>query len=368
MPEHPQLRAFEAQIGEQIKPSKRGDSIPVTMDSVPPPAVVVKRTKPPSVAAPPADVAAVDADRAGDRATSVPAEPLDREQPVTPPAPAVMSRLAEESAPAAAAPTPEPPPVVAVVAVAAVAEPTPEPPRAVLEVVPEPEPTPAPPVAAPAAAPPPAVASVAGGDADAAKVLELRALAEKQEAAKRYNEFVKTLIQLAGLVYDADEKIELYTKAADLYVNKFANQAEAVKAYEAILAVDPDHAQAIEYLRQMYEKRRDWEKLLGLQRREAERLDPGPERAARFLEMAKLATERVKKPEVCIELWQEVLEQRRRERSKRSGRSRGALRAEQGVRQADLRPGEAGGAHVRRAGEDPGPLEARDHLRRPAQQ
>ncbi len=57
----------------------------------------------------------------------------------------------------------------------------------------------------------------------------------------------------------------------------------------------------------MYEKRRDWEKLLGLQRREAERLGPGPERAAKFLEIAKLATERVKKPEICIELWQEVL-------------------------------------------------------------
>ena len=56
----------------------------------------------------------------------------------------------------------------------------------------------------------------------------------------------------------------------------------------------------------MYEKRRDWEKLLGLQRREAERMPPGG-RAAKFLEIAKLATERVKKPEVCIDLWQEVI-------------------------------------------------------------
>ena len=33
----------------------------------------------------------------------------------------------------------------------------------------------------------------------------------------------------------------------------------------------------------------------------------GASRAAKFLEIAKLATERVKKPEVCIDLWQEVL-------------------------------------------------------------
>ena len=40
---------------------------------------------------------------------------------------------------------------------------------------------------------------------------------------------------------DADEKVALYTKAAELYTGKFANQAEAVKAYEAVLAIDPEN-------------------------------------------------------------------------------------------------------------------------------
>ena len=106
---------------------------------------------------------------------------------------------------------------------------------------------------------------------------------------------------------EPDEKVALYTKAAELYTGKFANQAEAVKAYEAVIAIDPENRSAIDYLRQMYEKRRDWEKLLGLERREAERLY-GDERARKFLDIAKLATERVKKPEVCIELWQQVLD------------------------------------------------------------
>ena len=65
----------------------------------------------------------------------------------------------------------------------------------------------------------------------------------------------------------------------------------------------PRTRSAIEYLRQMYEKRRDWEKLLGLERREAERCSTATSARAKFLEIAKLATERVKKPEVCIELW-----------------------------------------------------------------
>ncbi len=225
-PEHPQLRAFEAQIGETLKPS----SSPRPTDTVTAPAVQAPVSEPPA-------------------------------------------------APAAA----EPPPAA-----------TPSPVAA------------APPPAAPPPAPPPAPSRPAVV-VDEAKIAELRQLADKQEAAKRYNEYVKTLLQLAGLVPDADEKVALYTKAADLYVSKFANQAEAVKAYEAVLAIDPDHPQSVDYLRQMYEKRRDWEKLLGLQRREAERLPAGSARAAKFLEIAKLATERVKKPEVCVDLWQEVL-------------------------------------------------------------
>ncbi|HEY5147573.1 MAG TPA: hypothetical protein VII82_12445, partial [Polyangiaceae bacterium] len=234
-PEHPQLRAFEAQIGETLKPADA-----------------------------PTD------------AVAAPAVQAPSSEPARQPAPAAARQAA----------TPAPAPV------AAVATPAPAPVAA-----------PAPPAPEPVAAAPesPAVA------VDDAKVAELRQIAEKQESSKRYNEYVKTLLQLAGMVGDPAEKVALYSKAADLYITKFANQAEAVKAYEAVLAIDPDSGQAVEYLRQMYEKRRDWEKLLGLQRREAERMAPGTARAAKFLEIAKLATERVKKPEVCIDLWQEVL-------------------------------------------------------------
>lgn len=153
-----------------------------------------------------------------------------------------------------------------------------------------------------------AAVDAAPAPADEAKIAELRAQLEEQEQAKRYHEYVKTLIALADEVPDAAEKIELYSKAADLYVNKFVNQAEAVKTYEKVLEVDPSDAGAIAYLRQMYEKRRDWEKLIQLSLSEASRLEGGPERTAAYKQIATLATERVKKPEVCIDLWTEVLQ------------------------------------------------------------
>ncbi|MCA9627067.1 MAG: tetratricopeptide repeat protein [Myxococcales bacterium] len=148
-------------------------------------------------------------------------------------------------------------------------------------------------------------AEATGGDE--AKIAELRDQLAKQEEAKRYHEYVKTLIELGDEVQDPVERVELYTQAADLYVNKFVNQAEAVKTYEKVLEVDPQNDGAIEYLRGMYEKRRDWEKLIALQKSQADFLPAGPERTAAYKEMAQLATERVKKPDVCIDLWAVVL-------------------------------------------------------------
>ena len=121
-------------------------------------------------------------------------------------------------------------------------------------------------------------------------------------------EYVKALVELADALVDPDEKMAAYLEAADLYTTKFPNAVEAVKCFEAVLAIDETNQTAIEHLRATYEKRRDWEKLIGLMKREASAVPYGADRGARFLEIAKLATERVKKPEVCIELWREVLE------------------------------------------------------------
>ena len=248
-PDHPQIRAFEAQIGEPIS-VKHASIVPGALaPSVPP----------------------------------LPALDATTEVAVSP---EVMTQTRRSELPPASVPTP-----------AAEATPAPAP------VAPSSHPVaqaPTPPSAR--VAPVPAPSEPGSGDIEM-----LKAQAAKQEGAKRFNEYVKTLLQLAAVVPEPEEKVSYLMKAADLYVSKFANQAEAVKAYEQVLALEPENGTAIEYLRQMYEKRRDWEKLLGLERKLADSLY-GEERAARFLQIAKMATERVKKPEVCIDLWNEVLQ------------------------------------------------------------
>ncbi len=158
------------------------------------------------------------------------------------------------------------------------------------------------PAAQTASVPPAAGARVV----DEAKVAELRDKLEKSE--KRPQEYVKTLVALADALGEPEERAGYYRQAAEMYAEKFGNHAEAVKAYEALLDVDPTDARALSYLRDMYEKRRDWEKLLGLSQKEAQALPQGTERTEAFRQIARLATERVKKPEVCVALWAVVLE------------------------------------------------------------
>lgn len=143
---------------------------------------------------------------------------------------------------------------------------------------------------------------------ESARTVELRAQLRQQEDSKKFHDVVKTLVALGDELPVGEEKLDTYLRAADLYVSKFANQAEAVRVYEKVVECDPLNPVAIDYLRQMYEKRRDWEKLIALNVMLAKQVDSGPERGALFKDVARLATERVKKPDVCIDLWLQVLE------------------------------------------------------------
>lgn len=140
---------------------------------------------------------------------------------------------------------------------------------------------------------------------DEAAIAELR---QKLEAAeKRPHEYVKILIELGDALGDPVEKTQRYREAADLYASK-GNAAEAIKAYEKVREVAPDDEAAKEFLRQNYEKRRDWEKLIELMKEDALALPSGEARTNAFREIANLATERIKKPDVCVALWDIVLE------------------------------------------------------------
>lgn len=144
--------------------------------------------------------------------------------------------------------------------------------------------------------------------ADEASELEkLDDTIKKFEEQKRWSDMIRSILRKAELIRSPEQKVELLRQAGALYLERSSNQAEAIKCFEEVLDHDPRDTDAIERLKEMYEKRRDWEKLIRVMQREVELL-PEEDRLIRYAEMADLATQRLRKPAVCIELWQKVLE------------------------------------------------------------
>ncbi|MCC6747689.1 MAG: tetratricopeptide repeat protein [Deltaproteobacteria bacterium] len=133
-------------------------------------------------------------------------------------------------------------------------------------------------------------------------------LALQYEKMSRWTDLITVLRHKAEEVESIDEKVELWARVAHLFVERFSNQAEAIKAYEHVLELHPTHREAIEQLKGMYERRRDWDRLIAISQREIDLLDDDTERAVRYLEVAEMATSKLKKPQVSTELWCKVLE------------------------------------------------------------
>lgn len=141
---------------------------------------------------------------------------------------------------------------------------------------------------------------------DPAKLQELDEAAVRFEGQKRWQDLIRTLQAKAELVTEREAKVELYERIAGIYLERFSNQAEAIKANEAIVEVDPENGRALTFLKAMYEKRRDWDKLVAILRAEAQSA-PRSEQLERWRALARFVSEKIKRPELCTEIWEAVL-------------------------------------------------------------
>ena len=143
-------------------------------------------------------------------------------------------------------------------------------------------------------------------DAERARLVALDEALQKANTAKRWSDVIKLTLEKAELVIDTAEKVALFREGGRLYLERSSNQAEAIKCYRRVLDIDPNDREALDRLKDLYEKRRDWERLVEVMRAECSLLD-APYQPLRRLELARLATERLRKPNICIDLWQDVL-------------------------------------------------------------
>ncbi len=108
---------------------------------------------------------------------------------------------------------------------------------------------------------------------DRGRLRELDEAIAKFEGQKRWSDVIKSILGKVEIVTDPAEKVALLTQAGTMYLEKSSNQAEAIKCFESVLEHEPQNLSAISQLKEMYEKRRDWEKLVRVMEREVELMD-----------------------------------------------------------------------------------------------
>jgi tetratricopeptide (TPR) repeat protein len=134
----------------------------------------------------------------------------------------------------------------------------------------------------------------------------LEQLAALHAQNKRWAELAASWSRRAARVDDPGEAAALWLKVAKLQLEHLGNETEAVKQLEQVLEMAAEPL-AMQLLDGLYNKRREWEKLVALGRR---RLAQEPDPALRLtqaIELGRLA-ERVKKPALSIECWEQVLQ------------------------------------------------------------
>ena len=135
----------------------------------------------------------------------------------------------------------------------------------------------------------------------------LAALTEKYESMGRWNDLIGLLIKRKEVEEDPAAQVAILHRVATLWVDKFGNHSQAIKPLEEILEIDPVEADALEKLRQIHSKRRNWRELVEISRREADHVD-GDRRRELFREIAQLATDRLSDPNEGIQVWNRLLE------------------------------------------------------------
>ena len=98
---------------------------------------------------------------------------------------------------------------------------------------------------------------------------ELDARIAELEASSRWRDVVRALEERAE-IGTHDSRVSALLRLMSLSLDVFHNQAMAMRAAEDILALAPAHSQAVAFLRDAYQKRRNHKALAELEARLAD--------------------------------------------------------------------------------------------------
>ncbi|CAN5681769.1 hypothetical protein BH11MYX4_BH11MYX4_06680 [soil metagenome] len=143
---------------------------------------------------------------------------------------------------------------------------------------------------------------------DAHDASAVRELARVYETLGRWRDLLTTQMRLAELETVPSTEAELYREIARRWLDQFSNVQNAVEAYEKLREAEPDDREAVSKLKELYTKRRAYRQLFDILDAEAKQAT-GEARRALWMEMAKMASERLDRGADATRLFKQVLDE-----------------------------------------------------------
>jgi tetratricopeptide (TPR) repeat protein len=140
-------------------------------------------------------------------------------------------------------------------------------------------------------------------------ITAVRELARVYDVLGRWRDLLTTQARLVELEADLGAKVELCRAVARRWLDQFSNVQNALEAYEKLADLAPEDPEAIAKLRELYTKRRAFKSLYDLLDRMAQRLSPGPARREVWLEMARIAAERLDRGVDAAALYRKLVDE-----------------------------------------------------------
>jgi tetratricopeptide (TPR) repeat protein len=137
----------------------------------------------------------------------------------------------------------------------------------------------------------------------------VRELVRVYESLQRWRDLLTTQARQAELEPEPTVKVELWRAIARRWLDQFSNVQNALEAYEKLHQIDAKDREAVDRLRELYLKRRAYKPLYDLLAQEAEAMPAGAGRRELWMEMTKLAAERLDMGAQAVALYKRVLEE-----------------------------------------------------------
>ncbi len=106
----------------------------------------------------------------------------------------------------------------------------------------------------------------------------------------------------------AGKKIDLLRRCVTIYADRLHSDTKAIGAWQAILELDPNHAEALDALERQFERMKRWPDLVRLLRRRAEAAEDLEERKALLHRIGALLLERFSNAAEAIGVYESILE------------------------------------------------------------